>query len=267
MKNALIAAIGILILIAGCKAPATEESMNHEMNMGMAMKAHGEMQNSLDVMDFNIAFERPPAETGKEAPLTFKLTRQGEPLTELQIMHEKLMHIILVRKDLKHFDHIHPEQPTPGTFTAPYTFIAAGEYRVWSDFMYGDMQHYIDFDLNVTGAPETPEKDRLYGLKVEMTKPEQIQQGKSAKLTFTITDGNGKAVPITEKFLGADGHIIVVDETTDEFTHTHDETDDKNNVLSFEYTPEKPGKHKAWVQFSVDGRNRTAEFEFDVQKA
>jgi len=269
MKLAYVLTIvSILALLAGCNAPVEKspEMPMEDHQMDLAMKMHGGTQNSLDVMDFNIAFERPKAETGKNVNLTFTLTRQGEPLTELQIMHDKLMHVILVRKDLKHFDHIHPVQEKPGVFVVPYRFAAAGDYRVWSDFMYGNMQHVIDFDLSITGESEAEEPDRLNGLKVQMNAPE-LQEGKNATMTFTVTDADGKAVPVIEKFLAADGHIIIVDETLDEFEHAHDDTDDKNNLLSFEYTPEKTGKHKAWVQFNFDGNDRTAEFEFSVQKA
>ncbi len=259
-----------LLSLLGCATPPLEMSsmpMEHDMNMDAKMIVHGEMNNSLEVMDFNIAFERPPAETGKTAPLKFNLSRQGEPLTELQIMHDKPMHVILVRKDLKHFDHVHPEQPEPGIFVVPYIFAASGEYRIWTDFMYGNMQHIIDFDINVTGEPEAKEPDKLNGLHVAINQPEQITEGKAAPFTFTITDETGKAVPITEKFLAAAGHLILIDETLNEFSHAHDEKMDNDNVLSFEYTPENPGKHKAWVQFSVDGQNRTAAFEFAVRKA
>ncbi len=263
-RTTLVLLASLFVLLTGCAAHVENQAMDH-MNMDPAMKVHGGAQHSLDVMDFNIAFERPTAETGKAVTLKFVLVRENEPLTELQVMHDKLMHIILVRKDLAHFDHIHPEQPTPGTFVVPYTFAAAGEYRVWTDFMYGGMQNFIDFDLTVTGTPDAEEPDRLDRLKVEMSAPE-LQEGKAANLKFTVTDENGKAVPVTEKFLAADGHIIVIDETLDEFEHTHDETGDKDNLLTFEYTPENPGRHKAWAQFSVEGKDRTAEFEFEVQK-
>lgn len=253
-----------ILLLTGCAAHVENKTMDH-MSMAQDMKAHGGIQHSFDFMDFNIKFDRPTAKTGIEASLKFVLTRGSEPMTELQVMHDKLMHVILVRKDLTHFDHIHPEQPTPGTFVVPYTFAAAGEYRVWSDFMYGGMPNIIDFDMNVTGKPEADEPDKLQGLHVTFTAPESIEMGKQTKFSFNVADSNGTPVPITEKFLAADGHMIIIDETLNEFEHAHDETGDADNVLSFEYTPELPGKHMAWVQFSVNGTARTAGFEIVVQ--
>jgi len=231
----------------------------------MSMRAGTE--NSLEVMnDVTITFERPNAEAGKEIPIQFILTKEDEPMADLQVMHDKLMHVVLVRNGLKHFDHIHPEQTAPGVFVIPYTFAAAGAYRIWVDFTFDNMQHIVDFDINVAGELEGKEQDKLYGLKVEMSKPEQMIQGKPVTFGFAITDEDGKAVPVTEKFLAADGHMIVIDQTRDEFEHAHDETGDKDNTLSFSYTPEKPGKHKAWVQFKIEGQDRAASFEFEVQK-
>lgn len=262
MKQIIFALV--VFILVGCQPVEKTPEHSMEQMQHMSMKMHAGTESSIEVMNgVTVTFERPKAETGKEVPLKFILTKEGKPMTDLQIMHDKLMHVVLVRKGLKHFDHVHPAQTTPGTFVVPYTFSAAGEYRVWADFTFENMQHIIDFDMSATGKQEAQEKDKLYGLKVEMEKPE-LEQGKQAQFSFTITDETGKTVPITEKFLAADGHLIVIDETLGEFEHAHDETGDKDNVLSFEYTPEKAGKHKAWAQFKIEGKDRAEEFEFSV---
>lgn len=228
------------------------------------MAMHAGTENSLQVMDdVTITFERPSAEAGNETPLKFAITKDGKPIDNLQIMHDKLMHVVLVRSDLKYFDHVHPVKTEKGEFVVPYNFSSPGKYRIWVDFTFDNMQHIVDYDLDVKGQTKAEEQDRLADLNVEMSN-QQIIQGKPTQFNFTITDKQGKPVSITEKFLAADGHLIVIDETLDEFEHAHDETGDKDNVLSFSYMPEKPGKHKAWAQFTVDGKNRVAEFEFIV---
>ena len=253
----------ILIVLIGCTSMTQKPEHSMESMQHMSMRAGAE--NSLEVMnDVTITFERPSPETESEIPIAFILTKEGKPMADLQIMHDKLMHVVLVRNDLKHFDHIHPKQTAPGVFVIPYTFAAAGEYRIWADFTFDNMQHIVDFDINVTGAPEAEEPDKLRGIQVTISRPESIVAGAKTQIAFAITDADGKEVSITEKFLAADGHLIVMDETLDEFEHAHDEAGDKDNTLSFSYTPEKSGRHKAWVQFTVDSQNRTAGFEFDV---
>ena len=239
----------------------------HSMENMQHMSMHAGAENSLEVMDdVIITFERPKAETGKETTLTFMLTKEEKPLTDLQIMHDKLMHVVLVRKDLKHFDHIHPEQRLPGVFVAPHTFAASGDYRIWSDFTFDNMQHIVDFDLSITGTSESAETDRRGGLNIAMNSPPRIEQGKPATFTFIVANADGNAVPLTEKFLAAAGHMIAIDETLGEFEHAHDEAMDNDNKLSFAYTPQESGTHKAWVQFTLNGTTRTAGFEFPVHK-
>jgi hypothetical protein len=41
-------------------------------------------------------------------PLTFHLEQAGKPVKSLELLHEKLMHLIVVRNDLGEFQHLHP---------------------------------------------------------------------------------------------------------------------------------------------------------------
>ena len=87
---------------------------------------------------------------------------------------------------------------------------------------------------------------------------------KSTKLEFIITHFSNKPVPITEKFLAANAPMIVVDESLDEFGHTHDGNFDKDNVVYFDYSFKMGGLHKLWIQFYVDGKTIIKEFEVKV---
>ncbi len=256
--------IGIILILAACTQPAEHSTGEHAMEHKI-MKLHAE-NDTLNLHNYTLVFERPVAETGKEAVLAFALTKNNAPL-ELQTLHEKLMHLIIVRNDLKHFDHIHPEPAKPGTYAVPYTFAAAGEYRIWIQFMSGNLEHIIDYAITVTGTPEAEETERLGGLRVEMGSPERMIEEQTAGLGFSVTNDAGAAVPITEKFLGADAHFIIIDSTLKVFEHLHDASGDKDNQLSFSYTPAQSGNYSAWLEFRVDGTNRIASFQFPVHKA
>ncbi len=256
--------IGLILILAACTQPAEHSTGEHTIEHKV-MKLHAE-NDTLNLHNYTLVFQRPVTETGKEALLAFTLTKKDAPL-ELQTLHEKLMHLILVRNDLKHFDHIHPEQTKQGTYSVPYTFAAAGEYRIWIQFMSGNLEHIIDYNIEVNGTPEAEETDRLGGLHVDMSSPERITEEQPAGLAFSVTDGTGNAVPITEKFLGADAHFIIVSSMLDVFEHLHDASGDKDNKLSFSYTPEQSGNYSAWLEFRVDGTNRIAAFQLPVHKA
>lgn len=44
------------------------------------------------------------------------------------------MHLILARRDLSGFQHLHPTMDTEGTWRIPLTFDQAGDYRAFADF-------------------------------------------------------------------------------------------------------------------------------------
>lgn len=255
-----------------CDMEKFEEMMKTGMETGMnsmqhmAMTAHAGNRNSVDVYMYKVGFARPNAEAGKESLLRFTINEMhsGKPISNLGIVHDKIMHVVLVRNDLKHFDHVHPEMNEAGIFSAPYIFSSSGLYRIWVDFTIDGMQHIIDFDINVPSNLEAGEKDMLNGIKVNFKSPKEIMAGKEIDLEFEIFDENNKPIAITEKFLGANAHLIDIDEKLEEFDHNHDEKFDKDNVISFRHEFSKSGRHRLWVQFLVNNRVKTASFDLMV---
>ena len=240
----------------------TQQSVNENMRMMMheAMTASAGYQNSVNIHTYKAEFLRDSA----SSEIAFKITEDGKPVSDLEVAHDKIMHVILVRDDLKYFDHIHPQPTTPGVFSVPYEFRAPGRYRIWTDFTIDGMQHIVDFDLNVS-VETKPEPDKLLDTNVAMDISDNLKVDETAKIEFTVSDSNGP-VTITEKFLAANAHMVIIDETLEEFGHTHDESFDKDNILSFEYKFMRPGLHKLWAQFSVNGTERTAEFVVNVNE-
>jgi hypothetical protein len=60
---------------------------------------------------------------------------EGDIVTDFAIAHEKIMHFIVVRKDLTQFQHLHPDfNQETGEFSVAVTFSAAGPYRFFADF-------------------------------------------------------------------------------------------------------------------------------------
>jgi hypothetical protein len=208
----ILCCVLILSYITAC-TPTPKQEMKH----GTAMTAHAGNDKSVDVHLYTIAFNQPTVKTGQETSLEFAITEKdsGKKVTMLEIMHDKPMHMVLVRKNLKHFDHIHPILKD-NNWVVPYVFNAAGEYRLWVDFTKNGIQHVVDFDLSVSGKQEAEEQDMLYGLKVVMQAPSKINTGNNVDLDFVVTDATGKAVPPTEKLLTANAHLRTIDESLQE---------------------------------------------------
>ena len=60
----------------------------------------------------NVQFDPAIPQAGKPTRLSLVVTEQkvGEPIKQFDIIHDKLMHLIIVNKeDLSHFAHIHPK--------------------------------------------------------------------------------------------------------------------------------------------------------------
>ncbi len=257
MKRAMLI---ILLILVGCTAQAPEHGAQH--TSAKIMKVHAD-KDELNLHDFNIKFARPTAEAGKETELKFTILQNGQPM-ELKLLHERLMHLILVRKDLNYFDHLHPEKKENGVFSIPYSFLAPGEYRLWVEFTDGVLEHIIDYPLTVGGTAELPEQDTLNGLNVEIQTSE-LQQDKPAKINFIVTKDDAP-VQITETWLGADAHLIIISNTLNEFAHLHDAAGDSDNLLAFGYTPEYSGNYTSWVEFMHEKKTRTAKFGFTIHK-
>ena len=64
------------------------------------------------------------------------------------------MHLILARRDLTGFQHLHPELGADGTWSADVELDAAGSYRLFADFSHDDTARTLAADLRVDGAAD-----------------------------------------------------------------------------------------------------------------
>ena len=56
-------------------------------------------------------------------------------MTDFTTSHDKELHLIVVRTDGTQFRHVHPTMDADGTWSLPWTWTAAGTYRVYADFV------------------------------------------------------------------------------------------------------------------------------------
>ena len=101
---------------------------------------------------------------GAEAELTFSVSRDGRPVTDLQPYLGAYGHLVALRDGDLEYLHVHPVvddavAPAPGPHvefaaTAPST----GTYRLFLDFRHGDAVHTAAFTVPATGsaAPDEP---------------------------------------------------------------------------------------------------------------
>jgi hypothetical protein len=98
---------------------------------------------------------------GQESELTLSVSRDGQPVTDLQPYLAAYGHLVALRDGDLAYLHVHPAgEPGDGT-TAPgpdITFYAtapsAGDYRLFLDFQHGDVVHTAEFTARAGEAPD-----------------------------------------------------------------------------------------------------------------
>ncbi len=192
-----------------------------------------------------------------ELAFTIK-TASDETVKDLQIVHEKPMHLLVVSEDLKEFYHLHPEVQTDGVYKTSFTFPNGGNFRLYADFTPTDSAQVVrNFPFTVSGNQRSPvelisdEKleKTVNGLRVTMKPDSNLAANKEMMLSFQVTDANtNKPVTDLENYLGAKAHFVVISRDLQEFVHAHPMSMD--NVKGAEHShemnsmpQEKPHSH------------------------
>ena len=167
------------------------------------------------------------------------------------------MHVIVVRRDMTGFQHVHPTQRADGSWSVPVELADAGAYRVFADFSVDETAHTLAADLSVDGpvrATPLPAAGRRASRSTASRSPR-------SDLGFTVTrDGQPVAI---QDYLGAKGHLVALREGDLAFLHVHPD----ERRLQFEATFPTAGRYRLFLQFTTaDGRLHTAAFTEEVTR-
>jgi hypothetical protein len=83
---------------------------NQQQNQQQQHHHHHQLQPISNHYNVNLQYDSITPEAGRQTKLILSVTEQrsGEPTTEFEVLHDKLMHLIIVGEDLSYFAHIHP---------------------------------------------------------------------------------------------------------------------------------------------------------------
>lgn len=219
------------------------------------------------------------------------LDANNQPIKNFDTVHEKMMHMIIIRKDLTDFQHVHPsfDQKT-GTWTLENLNLPNdGPYRIFADFTPSDAAK----NANGSKNPVTIYEDVIVGDQSKyqakkigdttdskafgdyevllQTKPMVVSAGVMTTLEYLFLDTKktgDQAITDFEPYLGSIGHAIVLSENLD-FIHAHAVDDpilNKRGIVDFMFTPPKQGKYKVFAQFKRQGQVFTTDFVLPVYK-
>jgi hypothetical protein len=189
------------------------------------------------------------------------LDEHGDAVRDFDVEHDKRMHLILARRDLTGFQHLHPVMAADGTWATSVRLPDAGSYRVFADFTHDGRSTTLASDLRVDGsadlqdlpAPAARTTSDGYAVRLDSAR---VRAGGPAELRFSVTRG-GKPVTV-EPYLGADGHLVALREGDLAFLHVHPAG--HADGIGFEATFPTTGRYRLFLQFRREGRVHTAAF-------
>ena len=131
---------------------------------------------------------------GQVVPLRFRVNQKPRdmPVDDLQVEHEKLMHVIGVREDLGEFFHIHPRRAGPGMWEIIHTFTNGGRYQVWVDVkQLGAVYSFAEPRITVSG-------------RINSVEHEPVPKLQDSRAGYQIT-----LMPSVWRTTGCESHFIV----------------------------------------------------------
>ncbi len=211
--------------------------------------------------DLRVVVDNAEVHRGRTQTLSFRVVGQdGRTVRDFDVEHEKRMHLILARRDLTGFQHLHPRRESDGTWSTDVRVDEAGSYRMFADFSHEGEPRTLAVDLRVDGdadlkpLPEpspTSVSDGGYDVRLDS---HAAHPGEEAELGFTITR-DGKPVKV-EPYLGAGGHLVALREGDLAFLHVHPTGEGTDFAATFP----TPGNYRLFLQFKHEGRVQTVAF-------
>ena len=226
---------------------------------------------------YQMKFEPQPMQLVAGQPVTLTYTPQetgneAAPVP-LAVVHEKKIHLIIVRKDLSVFYHEHPEFTTAGNYKVPFTFAKGGDYVLFQDYTPAGSGHQLGRQVvTVQGpryAPVTFKADDMTweqdGYAATLTFDKPLTTGQLLGMKINLTKG-GQPITDLDNYLGALGHVVVISEDTERYLHVHpNDQPDKGPSIGFNTNFEKPGLYRVFLQFNHAGTIHTGNFTINVK--
>lgn len=236
--------------------------------------AHGE-----DEMPYRITLETEPAVPSAEDAFQLNLRildHDDQPVKDFDVVHDKLLHLIVVSDDLTEFLHVHPDYQGDGLFVLDEAVLPrSAQYKLFADFTpTGTTQQVVKVELATTDAEAataelspSAQTVTVEPLTVQLNLPENLKAGEEVTLGFHITE-NGEPVNTLDEYLGAAGHVVIIDQSVQTYLHTHPEHD----MAGMKYGPDidfmtqfpAPGSYALWLQVQYAGEVYTAPFVIEV---
>jgi hypothetical protein len=208
---------------------------------------------------------------GRSQRLRFRvLDGAGAPVRSgYELEAQRRLHLILVRRDLTGYQHLHPTMAADGTWGVPLKVAEPGAYRVFADFRRDCEKHVLAADLLAPGdfqpraLPAPATTARAGGYEVRLARP-ALRAGREALLRFTVSHG-GRPVRNLQPYLGARGHLVALRQGDLAYLHAHpEERGGAADTIPFAADFLSAGSYRLFMQFRASGIVHTVAFTVKV---
>jgi hypothetical protein len=207
-----------------------------------------------------LALDRERFPRDRRAELSFRvLDRDGAAVRDFDVRHERRMHVIVVRRDLTGYRHIHPALGPDGRWRVPFRLRRPGPHRVFADFSTGGTAHVLAGDVSVPGRyrprrlPPPSNAAELDGYRVSLSRTGDV-------VRFSVRRG-GREVTDLQPYLGARGHLVALRAQDLEYLHVHPEHEaTEGGGIRFAVHYPSGGRYRLFLQFRHRDRVRTVAF-------
>ncbi|OZC49615.1 hypothetical protein CH286_08885 [Rhodococcus sp. WWJCD1] len=210
-------------------------------------------------------------ESGPAVPVAFTIRGpDGAALADYDDMHTKELHLIVVRRDLTDFQHVHPMRDASGTWSTALDLTTPGPYRLFADFTpAGGENITLGAELTVPGdyrpQPLSPPNVTSSVDGYNVTLAGAVTAGTNSTVSMTI-EQNRREVTDLEPYLGAYGHLVALRADDLAYLHVHPEEGPPGPTVDFTVDAPTAGTYALYLDFQHGGIVHTAEFTIEVQE-
>jgi hypothetical protein len=254
----LVALLGGGVAVGATLGPAVHTGDEAPMPIGEGVVAAAE------------GYRLVPADRGLDrAGGTFRFTilgPDGTPEHDFTPLHDRLLHLIVVDRELTSFHHVHPTLAADGTWSARLPAVEPGSYRAVADFhVERGPRLALGTDLAVPGdyrpTPPSPPARTAHVDGYDVTIASTQGAGGVDEIALTVRRG-GKRVTDLQPYLGASGHLVAMRAGDLAYAHVHP-LDQEAGTIRFEATLAAAGRYRLFLDFKHGGEVHTAAFTFD----
>jgi hypothetical protein len=241
--------------------------------------AAAELPGGLQVAEggYRLVLDHTTVEPGRRQALSFRVVdADGQPLTSYTTTHDKDLHLIVVRRDLSGFQHVHPALAPDGTWSTKLE-LDPGVWRVLADFdpAGDDPAVTLGADLFVPG-PLAPQRLPAPSSSAEVdgytvTLEGALTPGVDSELSLSVSR-DGTPVTDLQPYLAAYGHLVALRQGDLAYLHVHpdgapgDGHTTPGPRIVFHTTAPSAGTYRLYLDFKHEGVVRTAELTVTAGK-